>query len=63
MSSYTKEDLAEIKAQIDSWDLCLFKNMGKSTAECDENGVVFIKDEDGHTRMMRRLECARIVLN
>jgi hypothetical protein len=52
MTDISKETLKDIIAQVDKWDLAFLNNMGKSTAELDENGVVYIKDEAGNTRIM-----------
>jgi hypothetical protein len=65
MSDYTKQDLAEIKAQIDSWDLAFLKNMGKPITECDENGVVFMRKMSQENSLLPQAGCcsaARLVL-
>jgi hypothetical protein len=60
MTEYSKNDLKEAFALFDDWTL--FENMGKSTVHCDENDVVFIKDESGANRIMMSLETYQEIL-
>ena len=43
--------LAEIKELIDSWDFA-FLQSGPLTSAVDENGVVHLQDEQGHSIIM-----------